>query len=105
MTSYITTAKTILTIILSTYFCRIYADHTIRPGQSVNFDFNIDYDAIVEPILEATNKTLNVQSTLTQDLENQEKKIDDLVNNIEKLPDVLKQIVDPIEQLTNQGIL
>ena len=48
---------------------------------------------------------MNVQSIFTQDLENQEKKIDDLVNNIEKLPDVLKQIVDPIEQLTNQGIL
>ena len=99
------TSKTILIIILSTHFCGIYADQTIRPGQSLNFDFDIDYGAIVEPILEATNKTLNVQSIFTQDLENQEKKIDDLVNNIEKLPDVLKQIVDPIEQLTNQGIL
>ena len=72
-------------------------------GQSVSFECNIDYDAIVEPILEVANKTFNIQSTFSRDLEDQDKTVDDLKINVERLPDVIGQIVDPIIQASNQG--
>ena len=57
----------------------------------------------MEPILEVANKTFNIQSTFSRDLEDQDKTVDDLKINVERLPDVIGQIVDPIIQASNQG--
>ena len=72
-------------------------------GQSVSFECNIDYDAIVGPILDVANKTLSIQTTFSQNLEDQDKTVDDLKINVERLPDVIGQIIDPIIQASNQG--
>ena len=72
-------------------------------GQSVSFECNIDYDAILVPILEAANKTFSIQSTFSRSLEDQDKTVDDLKINVERLPDVIGQIIDPIIQASNQG--
>ena len=73
-------------------------------GQSVSFECNIDYDAILKPILEAANKTLSIQSNFSRNLEDQDKTVDDLKINVERLPDVIGQIIDPIIHASNQGI-
>ena len=72
-------------------------------GQSVSFECNIDYDAIVGPILDVANKTLSIQSAFSRDLEDQDKTVEDLKISVERLPDVIGQIVDPIIQASNQG--
>ena len=55
------------------------------------------------PILDVANKTLSIQTTFSQNLEDQDKTVDDLKINIERLPDVIGQIIDPIIQASNQG--
>ena len=57
------------------------------------------------PILEAANKTFSIQSTISRNLEDQDKTVDELKINVEMLPDVIGQIVDPIIQASNQGNL
>ena len=86
---------------LFTFHIMIILFHLL--GQSVSFECNIDYDAIVGPILDVANKTFNIQSTFSQNLEDQDKTIDDLKINVERLPDVIGQIIDPIIQASNQG--
>jgi len=94
----------LILVFLSSYISGNFATLTIQPGQSVSFECNIDYDAILEPILEAANKTLSIQSTFSRNLEDQDKTIDDLKINVERLPDVIGQIVDPIIQASNQAL-
>jgi len=94
----------LILVFLSSYISGSFATLTIQPGQSVSFECNIDYDAILEPILEAANKTLSIQSTFSRNLEDQDKTIDDLKINVERLPDVIGQIVDPIIQASNQAL-
>ena len=55
------------------------------------------------PILEVANKTLSIQTSFSQNLEDQDKTVDDLKINVERLPDVIGQIIDPIIQASNQG--
>ena len=55
------------------------------------------------PILDVANKTLSIQTTFSQNLEDQDKTVDDLKINVERLPDVIGQIIDPIIQASNQG--
>ena len=55
------------------------------------------------PILDVANKTLSIQTTFSQNLEDQDKIVDDLKINVERLPDVIGQIIDPIIQASNQG--
>ena len=86
---------------LFTFHIMIILFHLL--GQSVSFECNIDYDAIVRPILEVANKTFSIQSTFSQNLEDQDKTVDDLKINVERLPDVIGQIIDPIIQASNQG--
>ena len=57
------------------------------------------------PILDVANKTLSIQSAFSRDLEDQDKTIEDLKINVERLPDVIGQIVDTIIQAANQGNL
>ena len=57
----------------------------------------------MRPILEVANKTFSMQSTFSQNLEDQDKTVDDLKINVERLPDVIGQIIDPIIQASNQG--
>ena len=98
-------SKTLLIFYFSSYFCGISASLSIQPGQSVSFECNIDYGAILDPILEVTNQTLNLQSSFSEELQAQNQTINQLKTNIETLPNVLSQIVDPINQASNQGIL
>jgi len=93
-----------LLVIMSSCIPGIIANVSIQPGQSLSFDFNFDYDAILIPILEASNKTLSIQEAFSQDLEDRDKTIDDLKINVERLPDVIGQIVDPIVQASNQAL-
>ena len=86
---------------LFTFHIMIILFHLL--GQSVSFECNIDYDAIVGPILDVANKTLSIQKTFSQNLEDQDKTVDDLKINVERLPDVIGQIIDPIIQASNQG--
>ena len=86
---------------LFTFHIMIILFHLL--GQSVSFECNIDYDAIVGPILDVANKTLSIQTTFSQNLEDQDKTVDDLKINVERLPDVIGQIIDPIIQASNQG--
>jgi len=94
----------LILVFLSSYFIGSFATLTIQPGQSVSFECNIDYDAILEPILEVANKTLSIQSTFSRNLEDQDKTVDDMKINVERLPDVIGQIVDPIIQASNQAL-
>lgn len=94
----------LILVFLSSFFNGSFATLTIQPGQSVSFECNIDYDAIVGPILEVANKTLSIQSTFSQNLEDQDKTVDDLKINVERLPDVIGQIIDPIIQASNQAL-
>jgi len=94
----------LILVFLLSFFTGSFGTLTIQPGQSVSFECNIDYDAIVEPILEVANKTFNIQSTFSRDLEDQDKTVDDLKINVERLPDVIGQIVDPIIQASNQAL-
>merc|ERR1711962_1384421 len=86
-------SKTLLIFYFSSYFCGSFASLSIQPGQSVSFECNIDYGAILDPILEVTNQTLNSQSSFSEELQAQNQTINQLKTNIETLPNVLSQIV------------
>ena len=98
-------SKMFLFFYLLSYFSGVFGTLSIESGQSVSFECNIDYEGIVEPILEATNHSLNEQASFSQQLQVQEQTLDDLKVVIQNLPNILSQTIDPISEASNQGIL